>query len=109
MRYEGYAVRVCVSMGSFKGPSQKHLILKSTLPWLRDLAWVSRSMPALYKNKEHLCEVWEENGVGKVKGKKRRLSESAVYTYEYGHCCAMLWLGQDKLDVAAWLLARLFG
>ncbi len=76
------------------------------------VAWsrrVSRSMPALYKNKEHLCEVWEENGVGKVKGKKRRLSESAVYTYEYGHCCAMLWLGQDKHDVAAWLLARLFG
>ena len=62
------ASRVCISMASFNGESQKHLILKSTLPWVEDLAWISKSMPKKHATKRHLCTIYEKDGIHKVKG-----------------------------------------
>ena len=76
------ATRICISMGSFHGDTQKHLIIHGTPTWLGDLEWVSKRVSRARKDGHYLCEIWtDNNGDTKVKG-KRRITSSAAYTPE---------------------------
>ncbi len=101
------ARRVCISMGSFNGASEKHLIINGTPDWLLNLAWVSKSPKPSLKNKAYLCDITTQGGRTKVKGKPKCLMQSAMYTYEYGVVCGMLLRGDSRDDVAKWLLRRI--
>ena len=94
-------------MGAFGGATEKHLVLKGTLPWLPAQGEISQAMRPMHLQDKHWsCDVYTKGGAVKVKGKKRELSHSAAYTYDYGYCCGMLWRGDDVHDVVAWLTAR---
>ena len=101
-----HAERFCISMGSFGGQTQKHLILMSTLPWMSELQWISRAMPKRHKDKRHLCKIYKRNNLVKVKGKNGKLASSAHYTYEYGYCCGKLWLGESEERILTWSKLR---
>ena len=92
-------------MGAFNGETMKSLVLFGTVPWLSDLAHISRVRTKSMKVRgaDAMCHIYSRAGVRKVKGKAKRLQTSAAYTYTFGLVTSMLHRTHSANDVLEFL------